>query len=80
MTYDYEPSVAPCERCGLALYCSCTEDDAPQTAMMLTQQEWDDLAEMVAQWENAANGWPIQVTRRKTQKSALAERIIEANQ
>jgi hypothetical protein len=63
-------------------------DDEPQTAMLLTEQEWTDLSEMVtyfrnctAEWDNVEfdrpnSEWAVAVGR----KRALALRIIEACQ
>lgn len=60
--------------------------EAPQTAMLLTEQEWQDLAVMVersvltpeqrkwcAAWEHRRPSWTV--ARRR---SDLAQRIIEA--
>jgi hypothetical protein len=55
-----------------------TDDYEPQTAMLLTQQEWDDLCDILNGWRQATT-WADHepgVLRGR----ALAERIIEANQ
>jgi hypothetical protein len=61
---------------------ACGDDD-PQTAMMLTQQEWGDIAAMLKQYRQATNwfewqphqaGDPEQMARRRL----LAQRIIDA--
>src|SRR5688500_11125910 len=50
--------------------------DAPRTAMTLTEQEWQDLADMVAGWKAGFMFPPnSDIYRRKV---ALADRIIEA--
>lgn len=59
-----------------------------QTAMLLTQEEWDDLEAMVAHYrtcthwvehrEAQARGLTPEIAR-ITQRRDLAERIIEAN-
>jgi hypothetical protein len=59
-----------------------TDDDyEPQTAMMLTQQEWEDLAVMMTIYLNRTDGVNeanenmfADIARRR----ALANRIIEA--
>ncbi len=48
------------------------------TALMLTQQEWNDLAEMLAYFQRNAGSVLQSSTGRRLH--ALAERIIEANQ
>lgn len=59
------------------------EEDAPQSALLLTEQEWDDLAFMLKFYE-AETRW-IRYAKadttgvdRITRRRALAQRIIEA--
>jgi NADH pyrophosphatase NudC (nudix superfamily) len=61
-----------CDDCG---YDSGPLIDPDSRALLLTQQEWDDLADMVRVYSKDSSGIPFAVRRR-----ALAERIIEANQ
>jgi hypothetical protein len=57
-------------------------DEAPQTALLLTQQEWDDLCVMLGLWcsdYRVAVGNP-DVVEETLRRRSLAQRIIEANQ
>jgi hypothetical protein len=66
-----------------------TDDYEPQTAMLLTQQEWDDLCGMVkhyrtlTEWSetpDVAVRYPMENVTDLWRQRALAERIIKANQ
>jgi hypothetical protein len=62
-------------------------DDAPQSAMLLTDAEWQDLSEMMAHYRDATE-WVAERDRHLDhsqptyiaiqRKRALAKRIIEA--
>jgi hypothetical protein len=57
----------------------------PQSALMLTQQEWDDLTVMVSYYsiktlEGGPHGTNPRSRTEIQRRVALAERIIEANQ
>lgn len=56
-------------------WCDRHNPDAPQTALVLTQQEWDDLASICDFYERSFRG-----IGDRARPLALAERIIEANQ
>lgn len=52
-----------------------TDPPAPQTAMLLTEQEWDDLAVICRVYVGLVEGWKdAETVRRRT----LCERIEEA--
>jgi hypothetical protein len=60
------------------------DDDAPQTALLLTQREWDDLGAMVenylaaTRWVERGAGTALYEEQIR-ERRALALRIIEAN-
>ena len=57
-----------------------TDEPPPQTALLLTQQEWDDLAAMLKTWLARWSSMSPPTSDLYKQRVALAERIIEANQ
>lgn len=57
------------------------EDPGPQTAMVLNQLEWDDLAYIVGVWRlatEASDGYTEDEVVTILRRRSLADRVIEA--